>query len=59
MSTLREKMKQEMILFDLAASTQKHYLEAVTRLYDYYGKSPKLLSEEEVKNYLLHLKKRI
>lgn len=59
MTTLREKMKQEMQLFDLAESTQKRYLEAVTQLNDYYGKSPKGLSETEVKNYLLHLKKRI
>ena len=59
MTTLREKMKQEMQLFDLAESTQKRYLEAVTGLNDHYSKSPRLLSEAEVKNYLLHLKKRI
>lgn len=59
MTTLREKMKQEMILFDLAESTQKSYLEAVTGLNDYYGKSPKVLSEDEIKHYLLTLKKRI
>ena len=36
MSTLREKMKQEMILVGLAASTQEIYLKAVLSLNDYY-----------------------
>lgn len=36
MSTLREKMKQEMILVGLAESTQGIYLKAVTQLHDYY-----------------------
>lgn len=58
MSTLREKMKQEMILIGLADSTQKRYLEAVIQLHDYYKKSPAKLSNDEIRNYLLHLKKR-
>ena len=58
MSTLREKMKQEMILIGLAESTQKRYLEAVTQLNNYYHKSPAKLSTEEIRNYLLSLKKR-
>ena len=59
MSTLREKMKQEMELFDLAVSTQKRYLEAVIGLNNFYKKSPQHLSEDKVKHYLLTLKKRI
>jgi integrase/recombinase XerD len=59
MTTLREKMKQDMILKGLAELTQKSYLETVTRLYNHYSKSPAKLSNEEVRNYLLHLKKRI
>ena len=59
MTTLREKMKQEMELFDLAASTQKKYLDAVIGLNNFYNKSPQHLSEDEVKHYLLTLKKRI
>lgn len=58
MPTLREKMKQEMILIGLAESTQQRYLEAVTKLHNYYNKSPAKLTVEEVKSYLLHLKKR-
>jgi integrase/recombinase XerD len=56
MSTLREKMKQEMILVGLAESTQKIYLKAVVQLRDYYNKSPKNITEQELKAYLLYLK---
>ncbi|NBX75012.1 MAG: integrase [Proteobacteria bacterium] len=56
MSTLREKMKQEMILVGLAKSTQAIYLKAVIDLHDYYNKSPTKLSESEIKTYLLYLK---
>lgn len=56
MSTLREKMKQEMILVGLAESTQKIYLKAVISLRDYYHKSPTKLTEQEIKAYLLYLK---
>ena len=59
MTTLREKMKQEMILIGLAESTQQCYLKAVANLHGHYHKSPAKLSNEEIKNYLLHLKKRI
>lgn len=56
MSTLRNKMKQEMILVGLAESTQSIYLKAVLQLHDYYNKSPKDLTEQEIKFYLLYLK---
>jgi hypothetical protein len=59
MTTLREKMKQEMELFDLAPSTQKRYMEVITKLYVFYNKSPQHFSEDEIKHYLLTLKKRI
>lgn len=57
MSTLREKMKQEMILVGLAESTQVIYLKAVMNLRDYYNKSPTKFTEQEIKTYLLYLKK--
>ncbi len=59
MTTLREKMKHEMILIGLADSTQKRYLQAVIKLYEYYQRSPATLSASQVRDYLLHLKKRI
>lgn len=59
MSTLRERMQQDMILRGLAVSTQNRYLNAVIKLHEYYNKSPAKLSNEEIRNYLLDLKKRI
>lgn len=59
MTTLREKMKQEMTLIGLANSTQEYYLKSVIQLRDYYNRSPAKLSTAEVRGYLLHLKKRI
>lgn len=58
MTTLREKMKNEMILMGLAESTQKRYLYAVCKLRDYYNVSPPNLTSDEVRDYLLYLKKR-
>ncbi len=55
MTTLREKMKQEMILRGFSAGTQKLYLHAITALSQYYRCSPAKLSEEEIKSYLLFL----
>lgn len=45
-----------MILVGLAESTQAIYLKAVTHLHDYYNKSPKALTAQEIKSYLLSLK---
>jgi len=59
MPTLREKMKEEMILIGLAESTQKRYLDSITKLYSFYNKNPKKLSNNEIRNYLLHLKKNL
>ncbi len=58
MTNLREKMKQDMVLSGLAELTQKSYLAEVLRLYRHYNKSPAKLSNEEIRNYLLHLKKK-
>jgi len=58
MTTLREKMKQEMTLVGLAESTQNVYMKALTRLYEHYQRSPAKLTADEIRNYLLHLKDR-
>lgn len=57
MSTLREKMKQEMTLVGLSPATQNIYLKAVIQLHDYYHQSPATLSVSQIKDYLLHLLK--
>jgi len=56
MTTLREKMKEEMILIGLAESTQAIYLKATIRLNDHYNRSPAQLTAQEIRRYLLHLK---
>ncbi len=45
-----------MILIGLAESTQAIYLKSVTQLHGYFKKSPKELTEQEIKSYLLYLK---
>ena len=57
MTTLREKMKEEMLLMGLAASTQTVYMKALVNLYHYYKQSPAELSAEQLRAYLLSLKK--
>src|SRR5271154_6846598 len=57
MPTLREKMKEEMILVGLAQSTQAIYLKAVIQLNDFYHKSPAKLLTQEIRDYLLYLLK--
>lgn len=58
MSILRERMQQDMILLGLAPSTQNNYIGAVKKLADHYRKSPDILTSDEIRNYLLDLKKR-
>jgi integrase/recombinase XerD len=57
MSELREKMTRAMQLKDFADRTQEAYLGAVKGIAKFYAKSPDLLNQKEVDDYLLHLKK--
>ena len=56
MTPLRTKMIEDMRLAGLAPSTQAIYLQGVRALAAHYKRSPDLLSEEEVRAYLLHLR---
>jgi integrase/recombinase XerD len=58
MSPQRAQMIDDMILAGLAEGTRKLYVQAVRRLDAHYHRSPDLLSEEEVRNYLLGLRQR-
>ncbi len=58
MSPLRARMIEDMSLAGLATGTQKIYVQAVRRLAGHYRRSPDLLSEEEVRGYLLGLRQR-
>ena len=55
MSPLRARMIEDMSLAGLADATQKAYIQAMRRLAAHYRRSPDLLSEEEVRSYLLGL----
>jgi len=56
MSPQRARMIDEMILAGLAEGTRKLYVQAVRRLAAHYRRSPNLLSEEDVRSYLLSLR---
>jgi hypothetical protein len=51
-------MIEDMILAGLAEGTRQAYLRAVWQLTAFYCRSPDLLSEEEVRHYLLDLRQR-
>jgi len=55
MTTLREKMKEEMKLRGFSEGTQKKYLYEIIKLKKHYQVSPAKLSQEEIKAYLLYL----
>jgi integrase/recombinase XerD len=55
MSPLRMQMEADMVVRGLAYRTRGAYLESVTRLAKFYGRTPDKISEEEVQRYLLHL----
>ena len=56
MSPQRARMIDDMILAGLAEGTRKLYVQAVRRLAAHDRRPPDLLSEEEVRSYLLGLR---
>lgn len=56
MSALRRRMLEDMRLNGLSPRTQESYVGAVAGLARYYGRSPHVLSEEEVRRYFLYLR---
>jgi site-specific recombinase XerD len=56
MGKLREQMIQDLQLKGTTPHTQHIYLREVGNLARYFGKSPDELSENEIKEYLLHLR---
>ena len=52
MSELRERMVRDMQIRGFSPKTQKAYLGGVTRIAKYYGMSPDLLNEEQIRSYL-------
>jgi hypothetical protein len=58
MTPLRLRMIEDMTLAGLAPTTQAIYIDAVRQLAAHYKRSPDVLSEEEVRAYLLGLRER-
>src|SRR5215216_4056333 len=56
MTPLRQRMLEDMQLRGLAERTQEAYLAAVQQLALHYGKSPDLITDEEVRQYFLYLR---
>ena len=54
-STLRQRMSDDLEMRGFAAKTRASYLRSVSRLAKYCGKSPETLSEEELRRYFVHL----
>jgi integrase/recombinase XerD len=55
MTSLRQRMLEDMQLRGLSQRTQEAYVRAVRRLAEHYGKSPDQISEDELRQYFLHL----
>ena len=56
MTQLRKKMLEDMKLFGLSKRTQETYIYAVSKLAQYFHKSPDLISDDELRDYFLFLK---
>lgn len=52
---LRQRMLDDMQLHGFTAKTQDAYVRAVKQLAEYYHQSPELISEEQLRQYLLYL----
>ena len=57
MTLLRQRLIEAMQLHGFAAKTQDAYVRAVKQLAEYAHKSPDLITEEELRQYLLYLQK--
>ena len=56
MTALRKRMIDDMVAAGLAANTQAAYIRAVRGLAKHFRRSPEVLSEAEVRSYLLYLR---
>jgi integrase len=53
---LRERMREDLKLAGYAARTQDAYVRAVRMLAQHYGQPPQTLSDQQIREYFLHLK---
>jgi len=57
MTSLRKQMLEDLQLKGYAAATLNAYIRGVQRLAKYYHKSPELITEEELRQYFLYMKR--
>jgi len=55
MTTLRQQFIRELVIRGMAPKTQEAYVRAVRDLAAHYRRGPDLVSDEEIKEYLVHL----
>jgi len=55
MTTLRQQFNRELVIRGMSPKTQDAYVRAVRDLARHYHKTPDLVSDEEIKDYLLYL----
>lgn len=55
MTTLRQQFIRELVIRGMAPKTQEAYVRSVRELAAHYHKGPDLISDEEIKQYLVHL----
>jgi integrase/recombinase XerD len=55
MTTLRQRMIEDMKVRNFSPRTQKTYLERVAQFAKHFGKSPELLGPEEIRAYQVYL----
>jgi len=56
MTALRKRLVEDLKLAGYADSTQESYVRVIGQLSKHYNRSPDLLSEDEVRRYLLHIR---
>jgi integrase/recombinase XerD len=56
MTVLRQKMIEALQLKVLSESAQEAYVRAIRQLAERFHKSPDLISEEDLRQYFLHIK---
>ena len=56
MTPARQRFIEDLQLRGLSARTQDSYVRVARQLAEHYGKSPEVISEEELRQYLLYLK---
>src|SRR5215469_1319210 len=57
MTTLRRQFIRELVIRGMARKTQEAYVRAVRDLAVHYRKGPDLITDEQIKEYLVHLAK--